>query len=651
MIIKRIGLATLCLASVSAFASSPYDATPEEIATHCQSYIDTFNTQMTALTTSKEAATYETVMRPFDAMMMEFGAPLLHDNLMKNVHTDEAIRKASTECTLKGFAIFNGMSMNRPLYERISQVSTEGLEPAQAYTVNYWMKQFEASGIGKDQATRDKIQAQLDEITDISNTFSQNITDDVRSISVAAERLAGAPADYIAGHPVDDKGMVTITTSYSDISPIFKYVHDRALRKDVLTMFNSRAYPQNKAVLEELIAKRYELARMLDHDNYAQLDMVGTMVEEPNKVETFTASLSAAIKAPVVREKARLLARMQKVDKGIKTLESWDASYASNLIREEDYQLDSKQVREYFDYDKVRDGIVELAQDLFSIAIKPVTVATWHESVEAYEVYENDKLIGKFFFDSHPRAGKYTHAAQFGLKLGKAGVELPEAALLMNFPKGLMEHGQVETFLHEFGHLLHFIFAGQNDIGFSRFQGEADFGEAPSTMLEEWVWDYDTLKKFATNAKGEVIPKALVEKMNKARYFGQALGTATQLTYTALSLQLYNQPPQGLELDEFERKIYAEYANYDLMEGTHPYASFGHLAGYGAKYYTYQWSNAIAEELLSRFKKEGLRNKQTANDYRHKVLAVTGTRSSGELVKDFLGRDFGVKAYADKLSK
>lgn len=650
MKITKIALPIIALFSTTTYASN-YDRTPEQIAKHCKTYINTFNKQLTNLTTIKSRPTYNNVMEPLDDYLVEFADQLLHDNLMKNVHPKKEIREASTECTLQGFAIFNGLAMNRPLYDKISLVNTSHLSPTKQHTVNYWRKQFEASGIGKDAETRKKIKALNDEISEVSNKFSQNITDDIRSIRVKPERLKGVPQDYIDSHPAGEDGLVTITTSYSDIGPIFKYAHDNTLRKELYLQFNNRAYPTNQTELTDILNKRFKLAQMLNHDNFAQLDMVGTMVETPEKAQAFASKLNNAIITPVKKEKARLLARLQKTEANATKVNAWDASYISNLIRQEDYQLDAKEVREYFDYDKVRDGIVTLAEDLFTIEIKPRKQQSWHTSVESFDVYENNKHIGIFHFDSHPREGKYTHAAQFGLKMGKKDVNVPEAALLMNFPKGLMEHGQVETFLHEFGHLIHYIFAGQNEIGFSRFQDEPDFGEAPSMMLEEWVWDYDTLKAFATNKDGEVIPKKLVKKMNKARYFGQAIGTARQLTFTAFALDLYNQDPKNINLNKFEQDIYKKYSPYELSTDVHPYASFGHLTGYGAKYYTYQWSNSIAEELLSRFKKEGLRNPKTANDYRHKILAVTGTRPASELVKDFLGRDFSVDAYAKKLSK
>ncbi|GAA6139235.1 M3 family metallopeptidase [Arenicella sp. 4NH20-0111] len=632
------------------FAENQFDRTPEQITSHCSGYLADFDKSIDGLVSDKSEATYQSVFVPFDDRMTEFVDELLLDYLMQNAHTDEAVRKASTDCALKGFASLNALNANRELYDRMSLVKTKMLPTDQAYTAAYWKEQFEASGIGRDEATREKIKALNDEISEIGNTFSQNINQAVNSMKVDPARLAGLPEDYLSSHPVDEDGLVTITTAYSDTTPISKYAHDAQLRKDVSKMSRNRAVEENQPVLKKLLTKRFELAQLLGHDNFAVTNMLGTMVKKPSKVVEFTSRLSSAIKEPVAKEKAQLFKQLKAIDGDATELRSWDASYLANIVREKEYKLDAKLVREYFDYDKVRDGILRLSEDLFGLEIKPSTADRWHASVEAYEVYEDKRLIGRFFLDSHPRDGKFTHAAQFGLHLGKQGETLPEAALLMNFPKGLMEHGQVETFLHEYGHLLHFIFAGQNEIGYSRFQSESDFGEAPSTMLEEWVWDYETLRQFATNSEGEVIPKSLVEKMNKARYFGQALGVAGQLTYTALSFDLYNQNPEGLDLDEFEKDVFSRYSPYGYDEGTHMHASFGHLSGYGAKYYTYQWSNSIAEELLSRFKKEGLRNKKTAADYRNMVLAKTGTKPAAELVRDFLGRDFSVEAYAKKLS-
>ena len=190
---------------------------------------------------------------------------------------------------------------------------------------------------------------------------------------------------------------------------------------------------------------------------------------------------------------------LQKIDPEAKQVQVWQASYLMNLIRQEDYAVDSKEVRQYFQYDKVRAGIFGLTQDLFGVQIRPWKTETWHEDVESYEILENGKLLGRFYMDNHPRDNKYKHAAHWTLRTGIKDKQIPMSGLAQNFPKGLMEHGQVETFLHEFGHLIHNMFSGnQKWYGISGMTMERDFVEAPSQMLEEWIWDYDTLKTFAS---------------------------------------------------------------------------------------------------------------------------------------------------------
>lgn len=629
---------------------NPFQMNAETIAARCDEYIGKLRSDLNAITSRKDVATFDSVMRPFDVMASSFYDAYFIDNLMKNAHKDENVRKASEGCTQAGDEAMAKVSLDTALYARMSKIKTKDLPSEETYMVNYWITQFKIGGIDKDKATRDKLESINNEISKISDAFGKNILEDVRSLSVSADRLKGLPEDYISSHKADASGMVRITTSYSDIGPVFKYAEDDKIRHDLLLKFDNRAYPVNEPILKELLVKRHELATLLGHNNFAELAMLDRMMKTPERAREFTASLNEAIKNPVEIEKARLLDRLQKIDPSAKTVNTWQRSYIANLIRQEEYALDAKEVRQYFRYDKVRDGILKLSEDMFDIEIRKWDTPVWDSDVEAYQVYENDQLIGQFYFDSHPRDGKYTHAAQFPVQFGIKGKQVPIGTLLMNFPNGLMEHGQVETFLHEYGHLLHYIFAGQSDIGFRRFMSESDFGEAPSGMLEEWVWDYDTLAQFATNEAGEVIPKELVKKMNAARYFGQALGTSRQLQYTALSLILYDHDPAKINIAELDEKIANQYSAFGYTDGTHSFASFGHLAGYSSNYYTYQWSNAIAEELMSRFKAEGLRNKQTAKDYREKVLGATGTRSANQLVTDFLGRQFTIDAYVRRLS-
>jgi thimet oligopeptidase len=293
---------------------------------------------------------------------------------------------------------------------------------------------------------------------------------------------------------------------------------------------------------------------------------------------------------------------------------------------------------------------LQLAQDLFQVRFRPWKTEVWHPDVKAYEMVENGVVTGRFYLDMHPREGKFTHAQMSPVRIGIKGRVVPVAALQTNFPKGLMEHGDVVTYLHEFGHLLHWLFAGQRPYSMENFSNiESDVTEAPSQLLEEWVWDYDTLKRFATNEKGEPIPHALVAKMNAGRRFGEAFGAMTQLGYAAASLDFYSKPLNGRSLSEAYDSAYGRYALSPEPEGTHSEASFGHLGGYGAAYYTYVWSKALASDLLSRFRKAGLRDPATARAYRDLILAPGGSASMNDLARRFLGRDWSVDAYRREL--
>ncbi|MET0357422.1 MAG: M3 family metallopeptidase, partial [Cellvibrio sp.] len=321
------------------------------------------------------------------------------------------------------------------------------------------------------------------------------------------------------------------------------------------------------------------------------------------------------------------------------------------------YEVDAQKIRQYFPYAKVQQGIFDLTQALFGVSIRPWKTETWHPAVNAYEVVDKGQVIGRFYLDMHPREGKYKHAAQFGVQSGIRGIQLPVAALVCNFPGGqdpneLLEHDDVETFLHEFGHLLHSMFSGDHErIAFSGIQTEWDFVEAPSQMLEEWVWDAETLASFARNQKGEVIPTALVNKMRAGRDFGKALWTKHQLFYAATSLNVYNTNPATIDLDKFTAQIQSTYSPFGYVEGTHFYTSFGHLNGYSAIYYTYMWSLVIASDMFSEFEKNGLRNTVVAQKYRNSVLAPGGTKDAADLVQDFLGRPFSFDAFAKNLEK
>jgi thimet oligopeptidase len=296
----------------------------------------------------------------------------------------------------------------------------------------------------------------------------------------------------------------------------------------------------------------------------------------------------------------------------------------------------------------VKQGVMDLTSKMFGITFRAVPdAAVWHPDVEAFDVLEGSRLLGRIYLDMFPRDDKYKHYAQFTLINGKANRMLPEGVLVCNFPKpgaepALMQHGDVETFFHEFGHLLHHVFGGHTRwSGISGVATEWDFVEAPSQMLEEWVWTPETLQTFAKHYQtNESIPADLVKRMKSADEFGKGIFVRQQMFYAATSLELHTRDPKGLDTGKVVAELQNKLTPFKFVDGTHFEESFTHLDGYSAIYYTYMWSLVIAKDMFTVFSQQGLMNPEAARLYRRTVLEAGGSKPAAELVKDFLGRPY-----------
>ena len=326
----------------------------------------------------------------------------------------------------------------------------------------------------------------------------------------------------------------------------------------------------------------------------------------------------------------------------------------SELVRRSQFNFDSQLVRPYLPFAEVRQGILDTAATLFHLKFEQEhNVPSWDPTVETWDVSDNGKVMGRFYLDMHPRPGKFTHAEMSPILDGIRGKQLPEAILICNFPKptaddpGLMEYGDVVTFFHEFGHLMHWILGGQQQwAGISGISMEADFGEAPSQMLEEWMRSPQVLASFAKHYKtGEAIPTELVERMNRATAFGRGIWASQQNEYTAISYDLYKGKPENADPDEVTLSAEKRYTPFTTLPGTHMYAAFGHLAGYSSAYYTYLWDKVIAEDFFGQFDHSNLLAGPAPMRYRQTVLEPGGSVSANDLVKSFLGREQNMQAF------
>lgn len=597
----------------------------------------------------------ENTLRPYDDALIELDATGSQAALMENVHPDATLRAAAEQVTQQAAAFATELSLNRPVYEALLGVDLSGADAATRHYVATTLRDFRLSGVDRDEATRRQIQALNQELVGISQEFSRNIRGDLRTVTVpGADELEGLPADYVARHAPGADGVITLTIDGPDATPVFLYAAREPLRRRMYIEHNNRAFPANVAVLERMISKRHELASQLGFAHWADYVTANKMVRNAAAARAFVTRIVEASAAPATADYEALLERKRADAPGAAGLNAWEATYYAEQVRKSDYDCDARELRPYFPFRGVKQGVLDLSARLYGVSFRQREDApVWHPAVECWEMLEDGRTVGRFYLDMHPRPDKYSHAAQFDIRTGVLGRQIPEAALICNFPggdpndPGLMEHGDVRTLLHEFGHLLHNLFAGrQRWLGIGGIRPEADFIEVPSQLYEEWCWDPAVLATFARHHEtGAPIPADLVRRLKRASEFGKGLQMRRQMVFAHLALSAFNRPPDEVDLDALLRDYTTRYVPFPFVEGTHFPCGFGHLDGYSALYYSYMWSLVIAKDFFDAFDRSNLMDPAVARRYREVVLEPGGSKPAQGMVRDFLGRDFSFDAF------
>lgn len=606
--------------------------------------------------------TPENFLAPLDRILVAVGDASNHSGFLFQVHPDPATREAGRAASEAADRFLNAFRLNDRVYARLGELDLTGADPATRHAVEKMRREMRRAGVERPTQEREQIVALVNRIDRTMNEFSANIAEGERSIEVnGPAALRGLPPDYVKAHPPDGSGKVRLTTKYPDAIPVMSYAEDPDVRRRMLHEMLNVAYPKNREVLSRLLTERAELARRLGFVDYAAYATEDKMLERPEAVVAFLDRLSGLLRTSAEKDVARLLARKRKDDPAASRVEPWDGGfwsdgYLETRIRQEEYGVDARELRAYLPYPAVRDGLFRLCEELFGLAIvRHAAPDLWHPTVEAYDVSRNGVALGRFYLDLVPRSGKFSHAAQFSVRTGLATRDLPQGALVCNFldpntpvAKAHMEYREVVTFFHEFGHLLHALFSGHGPWVFTTMSYiEWDFVEAPSQLFEEWARDPDTLARFARNpATGRAIPRELVERVVAAEAVGRAARHLRQLALASISLEYYRLDPKGIDTTRVFDEVWSRCYPAPFDPSYHAEASWGHLTGYSACYYTYLWSAVIARDLLTPFAAKGsLTDLATAERYAAEILAPGSTRPAADLVRRFLGREFSFDAY------
>jgi len=591
--------------------------------------------------------TIENTLVPYDEAVRQNDSVAYFAGLMEQVHPDATFRDHATAMVTKASAVQTAISLNHDVYNALSALDLSKADAATRYYVQRQLLEFRLAGVDKDEATRARLKKLNDEASEENSMFDRNISDGQKVVEADPSELDGMPQDYIDRHKPGADGKIHITTDYPDALPVFKFAKSDSLRRRVSHAFDTRAYPKNQEVLTSLMKTRYEIATLLGYSSWADYNAADKMIAKGHNIADFIQQIDDASRPLAQKEFEMLLAEKQKTDPGATKVYDHEAGYLSELVRRTKYDFDSQSTRPYFPFTEVKQGILDTAADLFHVTFQQEPdVPAWDPAVESWIVIDRGKAIGRLYLDMHPRPGKYSHAEMAQVLDGVRGKQLPEAILVCNFPvptasdPGLMEYGDVKTFFHEFGHLMHHILGGQQQwAGIAGISMESDFGEAPSQMLEEWIASPQVLAKFARHYKtGEPIPAELVARMNRASAFGRGGWVGSQDSYSAISYDIYKTKPENVNLDTVALDDTLRYMFITPLPDGHSWASFGHLGGYSSAYYTYLWDKVIAEDFFLQFDHQNLLAGDAPMKYRRVVLEPGGSMSANDLVKNFLGR-------------
>ena len=568
------------------------------------------------------------------------------------VHPDKAVREAAQACELQWQDFSSTLEQNEAIHAHLKAIPAK--DPIDKQFRRLSMERFEDAGVSLSKTKRARAKAIADRMTALSIDFDKNIREAGIKVAFREEELKGVPEDVLARAKRDDAGLLLLGLDYPTYVPVMEAAEDGMVRERMWRAKQGEGGEANLKLLSELVTLRREYAQLFGFDNYADFVLRRRMAQDARRANRFLDELRAVVEDSERREITQLRdAKARHLENPDTKLERWDVTYYSERIKRERYSVDQNLFRAYFPPQESLKFVMGIAEKMFGLRFTRVEGKFWHAEVQAYAVTDasTNKPIAGLMVDLYPRDGKYNHAAVWGLRgsATRGTGRLPQAALVVNFDRKGLSLDELETLLHEFGHALH------NNLSATRYSSLAgtstprDFVEAPSQMLEDWVYDPKVLATFATVCPDcKPVPRELIEAAVKARDYGKAVRYSRQHLYASYDLALHG--PAGS--DPMSTWAGMEGATpLGHVSGTRFPAGFGHIAGgYAAGYYGYLWSEVVARDLRTAFAADRL-SPVTGSRYRSAVLAQGGQQPPADLVRRFLGRESNAEAFYQYLKK
>ncbi|WP_302457910.1 M3 family metallopeptidase [Mediterranea massiliensis] len=609
-------------------------------------------------------------------LALEKSGQLLHrvevvfDNLL-SAETNDAMQELAKELMPLLSEHANNITLNERLFERVKTAyehrNDEPLTAEQRKLTEDTYEGFVRSGANLQGADKEKYRELSRQLSLLTLQFSENNlkeTNDYQLVLTDATQLKGLPQSAIdaAAETAREKqhqGWV-FTLHAPSYVPFLTYAADRDLRKEIYMVYNTKCTHANACnnldIVKQLVNTRLALAQLLGYKDYATYKLERRMAQNSANVYHLLDQLLEAYKPTAQKEYAEVQALAREEQGADFTLMPWDWSYYSQKLKDRKFSLNDEMLRPYFELENVKKGVFGLATRLYGITFrKNPDIPVYHKDVEAFDVFDKDgSFLAVLYTDFHPREGKRSGAWMTSYKEQwideKTGENSrPHVSLVMNFTKptqdkpALLTFGEVETFLHEFGHSLHGMFANTTYASLSGTNVYWDFVELPSQFMENFAVEKEFLHTFARHYQtGELIPDELVQRIVDSRNFNAAYACLRQVSFGLLDMAWYTRttPFEG-DVMAYEKQAWARAQVLPSVEGTCMSTQFSHIfaGGYSAGYYSYKWAEVLDADAFSLFKQKGIFNREVAESFRENILSKGGTEHPMTLYKRFRGQE------------
>ncbi len=620
-------------------------------------------------------------LEELDDTLSKAWSPVSHLNSVCN--SDE-LRDAYNACLPMLSAFSTEVGQNKSLQQAYQAIKDSDefttLNGAQKKSINNALRDFHLAGVDLSDEKKLRYGEIKSRLSDLASKYGENVLDATnkwQKLITDKSELAGVPESALAGFEQNaknaDKEGYLLTLDIPCYLPVMTYCDSQVLREEMYTAFSTRASDQgpnagefdNSESMNEILKLRHELANLLGFESFAHYSLATKMADTPEQVIGFLEDLASKAQPQAAQEFNELTA-YAKEQQGIEELQAWDVTYYGEKLKQDRYSVSQEEIKPYFPAPKALAGLFEVANRLFNVTVEEVTDASiengdiYHEDAKLFNIKKDGQLIAQFYLDLYARAKKRGGAWMDECRVrriktdgadNKPEQQIPVAYLVCNFtpPVGdqpaLLNHNELTTLFHEFGHGIHHMLTKVNTAAVSGINGVAwDAVELPSQFLENWCWEPEALAFISGHFEtGEPLPKELLDKMLAAKHFQTAMMMVRQLEFSLFDFKMhlnYNpEKPQAIQtvLDAVREQVSViEAPAFNRFQN-----SFSHIfaGGYSAGYYSYKWAEVLSADAYSRFEEEGIFNKETGQSFFNEILSRGGELDAADMFKNFRGRE------------